>query len=174
MAATPVLVPVEEYLNTTYRPDRDYIDGEVKKRNLGEKPHSRLKAFFLGYFFARRAELGLEASPEQRVQVSTTCYRIPDITLLPSNSPDKLIVRVPPVLCIEILAREDTMNEMLGRVEDYLRMGVPAVWIVNPWCREARSATPDGTVKLESESLRMEGFDVVIPVAEIFAELDPE
>jgi Uma2 family endonuclease len=174
MAAIPVLVPVEEYLNTTYRPDRDYIDGEVKERSVGEKPHSRLQAFFLGYFFARRAELGLEALPEQRVQVSTTRFRIPDITILSRNSPDKLIVRVPPVLCIEILSREDTMNEMLGRVEDYLRMGVPAVWIVNPWRREARSATPDGTIKLESESLRMEGFDVAIPVAEIFAELDPE
>ena len=25
------LIPVSEYLNTTYRPDRDYIDGEVKE-----------------------------------------------------------------------------------------------------------------------------------------------
>ena len=39
MKAT-ALVPVEEYLRTTYRPDCDYVDGEVLERNVGEKDHS--------------------------------------------------------------------------------------------------------------------------------------
>jgi hypothetical protein len=34
--ATPVLIPVSEYLNTTYRPDCDYIDGELKERNVAK------------------------------------------------------------------------------------------------------------------------------------------
>jgi hypothetical protein len=34
---------VEEYLSTAYRPDCDYIDGEVRERNLGEYPHSNLQ-----------------------------------------------------------------------------------------------------------------------------------
>ena len=34
------LVPVEEYLRTSYDPDCDYVDGEVVERNLGERDHS--------------------------------------------------------------------------------------------------------------------------------------
>ncbi len=34
---------VEKYLRTIYRPDCDYIDGEVLERNVGEIDHSRLQ-----------------------------------------------------------------------------------------------------------------------------------
>ena len=34
--ATSTLVPLSEYLRTSYRPDRDWIDGVVKERNVGE------------------------------------------------------------------------------------------------------------------------------------------
>ena len=34
----PVAVPVslQEYLETSYRPDCDYLDGELLERNVGE------------------------------------------------------------------------------------------------------------------------------------------
>ena len=41
--ATSVLPLIEEYLKTTYRPDREYIDGEILERNVGKMgalPHS--------------------------------------------------------------------------------------------------------------------------------------
>ena len=31
------LVPLEEYLRTTYHPDCEWVDGEVKERNVGER-----------------------------------------------------------------------------------------------------------------------------------------
>jgi hypothetical protein len=37
------LISVEEYLNTTYRPDVDYVDGEIEERNLGEFDHADLQ-----------------------------------------------------------------------------------------------------------------------------------
>ena len=39
--AVVALIPVEEYLSTAYRPDCDYIDGEIHERNVGERDHSR-------------------------------------------------------------------------------------------------------------------------------------
>jgi hypothetical protein len=54
--ATPVLIPVEEYLRTTYRPDCDYIDGEVKERNLGETPHATVQSLLAAIFLNRRQE----------------------------------------------------------------------------------------------------------------------
>ena len=37
------LVSVEDYLSTSYSPDREYIDGRIVERNLGEKTHSRFR-----------------------------------------------------------------------------------------------------------------------------------
>ena len=41
--ATSTVVPVNEYLRKSYRPDRDYVDGEVQERNLGGRDHADLR-----------------------------------------------------------------------------------------------------------------------------------
>ena len=45
--ASSTLISVQEYMATTYRPDCDYVDGEVRERNLGEIEHSHLLALFM-------------------------------------------------------------------------------------------------------------------------------
>jgi len=42
-------VSVEEYLRTGYRPDCDYLDGNVVERNLGEFDHSSAQREILLY-----------------------------------------------------------------------------------------------------------------------------
>jgi hypothetical protein len=77
MATSSVSIPVEEYLSTSYRPDCDYIDGEVRERNMGELPHSKLQ-MYLGWFFRnQRNDWRIEPLSEQRVQVSASRYRKP-------------------------------------------------------------------------------------------------
>jgi len=44
--ASRTLISVEKYLRTSYRPDCDYVDGEVLERNVGEKDHSSQKKSF--------------------------------------------------------------------------------------------------------------------------------
>ena len=41
------LVPVEEYLRSNYDPDREYVDGQIVERNLGEKTHGRIQGEFV-------------------------------------------------------------------------------------------------------------------------------
>jgi hypothetical protein len=43
--ATHLRVPVEEYLSTSYSPDPDYVDGELRQRNAGEYPHSKVQRY---------------------------------------------------------------------------------------------------------------------------------
>jgi len=69
MKAT-MLVPVEEYLRTTYHPDCDYVDGEVLERNLGEHENSDLQSELVYYFRSRRKKWKLHAVVEQRVQIA--------------------------------------------------------------------------------------------------------
>ena len=37
----------------------------------------------------------------------------------------------PPHLCIEILSKDNTMDYMQQKVDDYLNFGVPYLWIIN-------------------------------------------
>jgi len=62
-------VPVAEYLATTYRPDRDYVDGGVIERNVGEHTHARAQGCSLSLLMAEEKRFGVRALPEQRIQV---------------------------------------------------------------------------------------------------------
>jgi hypothetical protein len=44
--ATATGLSVEEYLNTEYEPDRDYVDRELEDRNVGRRDHSYPQAAF--------------------------------------------------------------------------------------------------------------------------------
>jgi Uma2 family endonuclease len=76
------LISVEEYLATSYRPDCDYVDGRIEERNLGEWDHSKLHAAITAYFYQRRKTWNISVTPEQRVQVSPTRFRIPDVCVV--------------------------------------------------------------------------------------------
>ncbi len=84
----------------------------------------------------------IRALPEQRVQVTTTRYRIPDVCVLRRSDPKDPIIARPPLLCIEVLSRDDTVRELQERVNDYSAMGVPHVWAVDPLLRVGYVASP--------------------------------
>ena len=93
--STATLVSVEEYLATSYRPDCDFVDGQLIERNVGTKDHSKLQREVLAWFRDRRRELRLTAFPEQRVQVAQRRYRIPDVCVFPLPEPDEQIFTQP-------------------------------------------------------------------------------
>ena len=66
------LIQAEVYLQTSYRPDRELIEGQLLERNVGEIPHSRLQGFFYWIFRSREADWGFSALTEARVQVTPT------------------------------------------------------------------------------------------------------
>lgn len=172
MATTPTLIPIEEYLRTVYRPDCDYVDGEVLERNMGEKPHARLQIYFSRFFAQYETQEHFETLTEQRLQTSSTRYRVPDVMLVAVPNSDELIVRIPPLLCIEVLSSEDRLAKIRERIAEYARMGVSTSWAIDPWRRIAYSAGPDGVLQETSEALTVPGTPVRLTVGEIFAELD--
>src|ERR1035438_8908962 len=110
MATTAVTI--QEYLSTSYRPDCDYVDGEVQERNVGEIDHSGLQLAIGSYFYTRRKEWGISAYTEQRVQVSPTRFRIPDVCVI-LGEPTGQILREPPFICIEILSPDDRVSSSM-------------------------------------------------------------
>ena len=172
--ATSTLVPLSEYLHTMYRPDCDWVDGELRERNMGEGSHSTVQMFFIVFFHTRQEEWGIRVKQEHRVQVSATRYRIPDVYVRRKSSGFEEIARVPPLLCIEVLSPEDRMSEIRERIEDYFKMGVEAAWVVDPLRRLAFSAVRGGDLQPEAETLVVNGTPIRVPVSAIFEALDDE
>jgi Uma2 family endonuclease len=166
--ATRTLISAEEYLRTSYRPDCDYVDGEVLERNVGEKSHAKLQKAVLLYLSAREKELGIWAIQEQRVQVTAKRFRIPDICVT-LGEPNEEILRQPPFICIEILSPEDRWPRIQQRIDDYLAMGVPYVWVLDPATKTAYSTTPtERTQQVTSGVLKTQNPSVEVPLSGIF------
>jgi Uma2 family endonuclease len=159
-------VPLSEYLETSYRPDCDYLDGELLERNVGEWDHSRLQMLLSRYLSNREKEWGILVVPEQRVQVKARRFRIPDIAVL-TSPPSGRIVTEPPFLCIEILSKSDRMVEMQERIDDYLEFGVRYVWLINPQTRRAFIYTPEGVGEVKDGILYTANPDLRVSLAEL-------
>jgi Uma2 family endonuclease len=168
---TEALVPVEEYLRTAYHPDCEYVDGEVLQRNLGERDHSTVQREFILFFGNRQKTWNAFVYPEQRVQVSAKRFRVPDICVYVGADPKEQIFRTPPFICIEILSPEDRVERAQQRIDDYLRFGVPYVFVINPRDRRAWTYTTEGSVEIRDGVLRTENPSLEVPLAEIFGEI---
>lgn len=170
--AHPVRVSVEEYLASSYRPDCDYIDGEVQERNLGEKEHAAIQAILTFLFMQNRKAWGIEVYPELRVQVSANNFRVPDITVTRAGLQWERILRTPALLFIEILSPEDTLSRIRRRVDDYLRFGTENVWVIDPELRKAYVCSATGFQEPEGGVLAVAGTPIRVVLSELFAELD--
>ena len=143
MTAPGTQVSLDEYLSTVYDPDREYVDGELIERNMGESDHSAIHTTISALLYSQRRELGIHVFAELRVRVAATRYRIPDITVTKQKIRGK-ILREPPFLCIEILSPEDRASRMEAKIDDYLAFGVRNVRVIDPRRKKASSYTSEG------------------------------
>jgi Uma2 family endonuclease len=162
------LVSVAKYVSTSYHADREYIDGRVIERNLGERTHSATQGEVLVYLATRSDELGIEVFPGVRVQVSPTRFRVPDVTVIKLSQDQGEIFTNPPHLCIEILSKDDTMQYMQEKIDDYLNFGVPYVWIINPRNRKGYIVTSEGMFEAKSGVLETKDPAINVPLAALF------
>ena len=170
--ASATLIAVSEYLATTYRPDRDFLDGILKERNMGEQPHALIQGILTALFHSHRHEWQTRVLPEQRVQTSATHYRIPDLCILRSSDPKDPIVRFAPLLCIEILSKADPFGDLQERVDDYAGLGVEHIWAIDPWKRRGWLASTQGFLQPLDSILRIPKTPIAIALADLFAEMD--
>lgn len=166
--STILNIPLHEYLGTSYRPDREYVDGEIRERSVGKDEHARIQALLAAWFNQHEKAWGAQVVTEQRVQVSSTRVRIPDVALLPLGAQPDVIVDPPP-LVIEILSPDDTYSDTQERAQDYRAMGVETVWIIDPKTRSGRMCS--GAEWVESARLQVKGTPLHVNLTDIFSQL---
>jgi Uma2 family endonuclease len=123
------LVSLEEYLNTSYDPDVEYVDGVLEERNVGDWLHSLVQRNVM--FALSRKYPRIYAVPELRSQTRATRYRLPDVCVLLAAPKTKFLLDAA-FVAIEILSEDDRMTKMLEKLEEYEQKGVPNIWIIDP------------------------------------------
>jgi Uma2 family endonuclease len=153
MATVPNPVTIDEYLATSYSPDREYVDGMILERNMGKGRHSFAQAKLI---LTLSQQLGSRAIvlPEQRAHVSPERVRIPDVCVVEQLEE---VTTQPPLLCVEILSPDDHWKRVLAAISDYQLMGVPYVWWSIPTLSGpgfSKSISPRGRPSTANSPLR--------------------
>src|SRR5271170_5825990 len=169
--ATSTRLSLLEYMKTSYRPDREYVDGELVVRKVGKWEHARLQALLAVWMGSQEKTWSVKVATEQKVKVSALRVRIPDVMLV-SRGPQPQIIVEPPVLMAEILSPDDTYTETQSRSADYLRMGVPCVWIIDPTSRTGRQCVGDAWTA--ADVLGAPGTEIRVNLLQLFVDLDED
>jgi Uma2 family endonuclease len=166
--ATALHIPIQEYLSLSFSPDREYVDGEVRERNVGKWEHARVQALLSAWLGTHEREWEILGSAGQRVRVSANRVRVPDVVVLKAG-PQPEVVIDPPLLVVEILSPDDTYSDTQERAQDYRAMGVETIWIVDPKTRTGRMCR--GAEWIESGRLEVKGTPLYVELAEIFGRM---
>ena len=160
-----VLISVQEYLNTAYSPDREYVDGAIVERNVGEWSHSIVQ---------RNVTVALDNKyphlyvlPECRARTAITRFRIPDVCVMLEN-PGTDVLESPPFLTVEILSRRDEMPDVVKKLREYWSSGVRNIWFIDPRKKKAFTFGADGLQPVAGQELVTESPEIRLTLAEVF------
>lgn len=170
MAATTSPISVEEYLRITTDPDCEFVAGLVEERAVGEFDHATWQIILAGFFLAREKELGILSRPDLRIQTSADRFRVPDVSVLSRSAPREQIITYPPLAVFEILSPEDSMTRTMEKLADYERMGVGAIWLIEPK-KQIYYHYRDGQL-IPGTIFELPGSSFSVPFAEIAALAD--
>jgi Uma2 family endonuclease len=163
-------VPIEEYLDTSYSPDREYRDGTLVERNVGDKAHALLHALLTAYLGRRRKHWNIQIYTSLRVKLREKWYSIPDICVYTLPDFEGRYPARPPLLWIEILSPDDRMIDVWAKAAELVENGVPNVWIIDPNTLESELRTAAGTRPVEDKTLRLPDSPIVIPLTDVMEE----
>jgi Uma2 family endonuclease len=169
---TEELWTVREYLRTSWSPDREFVDGRIEERNLGEKDHSIIQRYLTVLFAIKRAEWGVEVFPELRTQTAATRFRVPDVLVVRTGESFERYVTQPPLIAIEILSPEDTLRRMQEKAAEYRLFGIENIWIIDPEPRIAYRYAEAALEEVQTGELSVPATPIRVVLSEMFAELD--
>ncbi len=168
----PATLTLKEYLQTTYHPDVDFVDDHIEERHLGELGHGTLQGAITAWFYIHRAEWNIRVVSEYRTRVSGTRIRIPDVAVVVNDEKRERVRITPALLAIEILSPEDRLQRVLLRLDEFLAMGVPNVWLFDPQERAAYTYTQAGLKLVTEPRILIPESPIYLDLPEVFSSLD--
>jgi Uma2 family endonuclease len=179
MGSTATLISLDEYLDSSYEPDMDFVDGVLVRRNVGTILHGILQNI-VGVFFAqyRKSHL-IRACTETRLRVDTSgIYRVPDVLVLEIPYERGKAVTDVPAIVVEIKSPKDTFDEIVGRCFEYETLGIRNILVMDPDNKRAWLFQHGNLQILTGLSIGLnlarQQLTIDFPFAQMFAELDED
>lgn len=182
IVATRTLMTVEQFERLPEQAGVRYeLDhGELLEVSGPNYQHNRVRDKVITALnnFIDAAKIG-EAVAEQEFRIAQDTVRRPDVAFLRSGvaariDKSKSVVDCVPDLVIEIVSPNDTAEQLMHRVNQFLAAGCQCVWIVYPAEKKVHAYGPNDDVRIFNESKTLEapallpGF--ALPVSRIFEE----
>lgn len=169
MAALPnsPVISVEEYLNTTYDPDLEFVDGVLVERNVGDWSDALIQSNVL--FALRRKYPHLKVVAELRSSVTGARFRLPDVCVV-LHPPSTRYLLDAAFLVVEVLSEGDEMSSVIEKLKEYAEKGVPNIWLIDPRPRLIWTCCPPSLAESQSETIATSDGAVELTRAEIFAD----
>ena len=166
--AASTFVSVGDYLRHTYYPDRDFVEGALLERNVGEIDHGDAQGR-VAYLVAANCPR-FWAAISVRVQIRPDRFRVPDVVIMRGGKPAGRIITTPPAVAVEVLSPDDRAIDIEARIADFLEFGVECVWVINPETRRSFIHTTEGSHEVKDGILRNPAGDLAVPLSAIFGD----
>lgn len=177
MATAPTYAPVSatEYLNTSYRPDLEYVDGVLVEKSVPTFLHGLLQLLLGSYLRQFEKTCRFKVVPEVRTEiVKLARYRLPDILLCATPVRVERVLDVTPLAVIEILSPTDTIKGLLERFRDFDAIGVTHIILLDPEKSIAYRFENGSLIETKFKALEAEGRTIPFDSEAIFDQLRTE
>jgi Uma2 family endonuclease len=159
-------VSVEEYLNTCYDPDVEFVDGVLMQRDVGDWSHSLIQSNVL--FALRQNYPHLKVVPELRSSVTSTRYRLPDVCVLLAAPKTKYLLDSA-LLVVEVLSEGDVMSAVIEKLKEFANKGVENIWLIDPRLQLLFTYRSFTLVGIKGETISTVDGSVKLSRSDIFA-----
>jgi Uma2 family endonuclease len=150
-----------EYLSTSFEDlDREYVRGEIVQRAMPDYPHGKTQLELGVRFRSLRDSHRLYACSETRMRLSPDLIRIPHVAVFADSEPQERIPSHPPLLVVEIISPDDRFSDVLEKLAEYRKWGVPHIWVVDPHRRTL--ASYDAGVLAQVDRLTLPGYPLEV------------
>ncbi len=119
----------------------------------------------LAWFTKHLSDWRLELLPEMRVQTGPRRFRVADIAVVANDAPRERILITPPLIVIEILSPEDRIGRYKERLDDYRRMGIPNLWVIDPMTLEGFDCSSGSWNP--TDAFAVPGTEITLPLKQL-------
>lgn len=163
------LMTLEEFLALPDDMDRDLIRGRVLEQEMTNRNqvHSWIAARVgqllfnwvdtqprpWGRVYIGEAGFRLHEDPDSFVGIDVA-YASPEVV---AECRDTTYVNAPPLLAVEILSPSDKHEDVISKVGEYLSVGVPIVWVIDPYFRTVTVYRPNEIPQMRAGDEELNG-----------------
>ncbi len=167
---------MEEYLESSFTPPCEYVDGAMIPRVEAEHNFKFVKCRIVAFFEQFEDSCHVRALTDQRICCALDSgrrrYRVADVSIVRRPVERVSVLHQPPLLVAEILRTGEDSAVVLGRLSDFARFGVPHIWALDIDGGKVFTVSARGLHEVTVANLPIPELSLQVSVRGFFSELE--